>query len=129
MRGHIVLALAVNNFIPGAGFTPPNKMSKMNVVNAHLASNARRTSTFPWGDLLGQRFAELNVACGHIPATFSASYVGVCVARRAHCELRTVLQSTRYRGNMIYRHFRDVWLTTTPRGVVYGAFRRPRGVS
>ena len=30
---------------------------------------------------------------------------------------------------MIYRHFRDVWLTTTPRGVVYGAFRRPRGAS
>jgi len=29
---------------------------------------------------------------------------------------------------MIYRHFRDVWLTTTPRGVVYGAFRRLRGV-
>ena len=61
MRGRIVVALAVNNFIPGAGFTPPNKMSKMNVVDTHLTSNARHTSTFPWGDLLGQRRAELNV--------------------------------------------------------------------
>ena len=61
MRGRIVVALAVNNFIPGAEFTPPNKMSKMNVVDTHLASNARHTSTFPWDDLLGQRRAELNV--------------------------------------------------------------------
>ena len=37
----------------------------MNVVNAHLSSNARRTSTFPWGDLLGQRFAESNVLIIH----------------------------------------------------------------
>ena len=72
---------------------------------------------------------QCRVACSHVPATFSASssYVGVCVARRAHCEVRTVSQSTRYRGNMIHRHIRDVWLTTTPRGVVYGAFRRLRG--
>jgi len=36
-------------------------MSKMNVVDTHLTSNARHTSTFPWDDLLGQRRAELNV--------------------------------------------------------------------
>ena len=61
MRSRIVVALAVNNFTRGAGFTPPNKMSKMNVVDTHLTSNARHTSTFPWDDLLGQRRAELNV--------------------------------------------------------------------
>ena len=65
MRSRIVVALAVNNFTRGAGFTPPNKMSKMNVVDTHIASNARRTSTIPWGDLLEQRRAELNVIINH----------------------------------------------------------------
>ena len=37
----------------------------MNVVNAYLESNARRTSNFPWGDLLRQRFAESNVIIIH----------------------------------------------------------------
>ena len=37
----------------------------MNVVDADLVCSARHTSTFPWGDLLGQLCVQLNVIIIH----------------------------------------------------------------
>ena len=124
MHSCIAVVLDMESVTPGAGFTPPSQDDRhMNVVDADLESNAQRTSTFPWGELFGQLCVQLKVIIIHCntsifwsfqpqmrvdavvttcgarpqPATVSASYSSLCVARCGHCEARTVFRSAPHR--------------------------------
>ena len=92
----------------------------MNAGNAHLASNARRTSTFPWGDLLGQRFAELNVIIIHRNThVFS-------VVSAADTVVNTGWRAATYRQRS--QHLTLAYVSLVAHNVKYEQFRKARRI-
>ena len=50
--------------------------------------------------------SSARVARNDLPALVTAPHSGIFVDRRAHCEVRTVFQSTHHRGDVMHRHHR-----------------------